>query len=438
MILIVDDHLDICRSLSQNFELRDHACVLAHDFAQARDQFERLTIDLILLDLALGGESGMDVLKHVQEVNPNIPVIMITGHGSVNAAVEAMKLGAVDFVQKPIQFESLLVRVEQALTLSHLREQNQVLVERLGDVSPSIQTRSPHVESLLSQAQRLAETNIPIMIQGESGTGKELMAEFIHVHSRRQFKPFKHINCAALAENLLDDELFGHEKGAFTGALQKREGLFESADGGTLHLDEIGDMALSTQAKVLRVLQNKELRRLGGSENIYVDIRIVASTNKDLEKMVQDGSFREDLYYRLKVASLVMPALKHRIEDLELMCPDILKRFAFEHNRRICRLSDEVLQQFREYPWPGNIRELKNVLQVAATLCEGELIEVKDLKHAFAHRAPTPAPSDNLKGQERETIARVLDECEGNKSLAAEKLSISRKTLYNKISKYGL
>jgi DNA-binding NtrC family response regulator len=466
VILIIDDNPQICRSIAQNFEIRGFDSLKAHSSHEALQILVENHPKVILLDLALGEESGLDLLKELQKQYSSIPVIMITGHGSVVSAVEAMKCGAQDFIQKPIQFESLFARVEQCIKFSKLKEEHQDLQKKIKESTPIIQTKSQKVLQLLEQAQKLSETNIPVMVQGESGTGKELMAEYIHSHSARKFKPFKQVNCAALAESLLDDELFGHEKGAFTGATQRRKGLFESAHQGTLHLDEIGDMALNTQAKVLRVIQNKELRRLGGTENIKVDIRLIASTNKNLEQMVQQGSFREDLYYRLNVANLQMLPLCQRVEDLDILCPDILKEFAFEHNRKMCSISANAMERILAHPWPGNIRELKNVLQVAATLCKNDLIEPQDLQLYHQNKVPNPQIRDHtqhshtnshrqndvdedqmhehdmndqsLKGHERDIIQKVLLECGGNKSQAADKLSISRKTLYNKISKYGL
>lgn len=436
-VLLIDDQTAICRSLSQNFEIREMYCYIAHDQSDALTQLEKHKVDIILLDLALGEESGLDVLEELQKRHSDIPVIMITGHGSIHSAVLAMKKGAQDFVQKPITFESLLLRIEQCLEMKSLKVENQDLQQCISEALPIIHTCNEQVQDLLQKAEQLASTNIPVMIQGESGTGKEHMAKFIHHKSPRQHKPFRQINCAALSEQLLDGELFGHEKGAFTGANAMRQGLFESANHGTLHMDEIGDMSLSTQTKVLRVLQNKEIRRLGSNVNLPIDIRIVASTNKNLEDMVQKGEFREDLYYRLKVASIVMPPLRSRIDDLEILCPEILKNFAYEHNRRICELSSEAMQCLKQHPWPGNIRELKNVLQVAATLCRDDLITDSDLLSTLHHTKSTQT-SSKWRDQEKDIIEKALQEAQGNKSLAAEKLSISRKTLYNKIAKYGL
>jgi two-component system, NtrC family, response regulator AtoC len=436
-LLIIDDNSEVCRSLKQNFEIRDFLVHVAYDSSQALAIFSNKSPDLVLLDLSLGHENGLEILQKLKSRDLICPIIMMTGFGSVEKAVLAMKYGAFDFIQKPLNFDSLFNLVNHAIKLTQLTVENQQLKQNLGAGNPLIKSQQPEVMALLEKAKKLAQTNIPILILGESGSGKELLAQFVHHHSKRNSQKFEHVNCAALSESLLDDELFGHEKGAFTTAHNKRLGLFEQAHGGSLHLDELGDMALNTQAKILRVIQNNEIRRLGGDSVIMVDIRIIASTNQDLYQLIQEKLFREDLYFRLNAAVLRVPPLRERKEDLALLAEDILRDFAFENSQRLCYLSNSALASLKEYHWPGNIRELKNILHVSATLCKNREITPNDLPHPFTQVVDI-AQDFSLNTQERASIENVLLQCEHNKSKAAELLAISRKTLYNKMKKYGL
>ncbi len=319
----------------------------------------------------LGEESGIDVLTRLLAVDKNVPIVMITAYASVESAVQSLKLGAFDYVKKPLDFDELLKTVRKACEFSRLREENTRLKSRLKELSATIVTNDRQVEALIRKVEKLADTDLPVLICGESGTGKEVLADYIHATSARSAAPMVKINCVAFPETLLDNELFGHERGAYTGADSMFKGLFEKADGSTLFLDEIGDMPLSIQAKILRTLQDKEIRRLGGNQTIRVDVRFIAATNKDVAELIGKGQFREDLYYRLNAAVLSLPPLRERREDVPLLVEHFLAAGK--------AVSPDVMERFLRYDWPGNVRELKNVVTYAAAMCSGSMIEAEDL-----------------------------------------------------------
>jgi DNA-binding NtrC family response regulator len=434
-ILIIDDKIKVCKSLAQNFEHLDYRTLIATNSREALTAFSASRADVVLLDIMLGEESGIDLLKKLQAVDKTVPVIMITAFASVETAVLSLKLGAFDYVKKPLDFDELLKTVEKALEFSKLREENSNLKSRLRELSATIVTDDPLMIALRNKVERLAATELPILIGGESGTGKEVFADYIHAASARSAMPMVKINCVALPETLLDNELFGHEKGAYTGADSAFKGLFEKADGSTLFLDEIGDMPLNIQAKILRTLQNNEIRRLGGSETIKVDVRFIAATNKDLVELIKKNLFREDLYYRLNAAVLSVPSLRERKGDIPLLARHFLAERSVGDRKE---LSTEVAARFQSYDWPGNVRELKNVVNYAAAMSLGERIEMEDLPVHFLGGGHDLGPIDIRQDMERDLIVRTLQSTKYNRSKTAEMLNMSRKTLYSKMVKYGL
>ncbi len=434
-ILIVDDKVKVCVSLAQNFEHLDYHTVIVTGVKEALSAFSAGGIDVVLLDIMLGKESGIDLLKNLQAINKAIPVIMITAFASVETAVQSLKLGAFDYVKKPIDFDELLIIVEKALEFSRLQTENTNLKSRLRELSVTIISSDSHMTELRNKMDRLAQTDLPVLVLGESGTGKEVLADYIHAASSRSALPMVKINCVAFAETLLDNELFGHEKGAYTGADSIFKGLFEKADKSTLFLDEIGDMPLSIQAKILRTLQNSEIRRLGGSATIKIDVRFIAATNKDLLDLIRKNLFREDLYYRLNAAVLTVPPLRERKGDIPLL----VDHFLAEHIGN-CRkeLSHDVAKRFLDYSWPGNVRELKNVLSYATAMSRGACIEMEDLPVNLFGKGDNYESVDIRQDMDKDLIIRILQNTKYNRSKTAEILNMSRKTLYNKMEKYGL
>lgn len=399
---------------------------------------ENSAVSAVLLDIVLGREDGLEVLQRLTLFDKSLPVIMITGYGSIETAVKAVKAGAFDYVQKPLVFNKLLKVVENAIKTPDLKIQSSPLKCRSAELPDRIITQNKQMMELCRKAERLAATDMPVLILGENGTGKELLAHFIHNHSSRNTKSLNCINCAAFPESLLDNELFGHEKGAYTGANCTFSGIFEKADGGSLLLDEIGDMAPATQAKILRTLQNNEIRRIGGSRSIRIDVRFIASTNKDLRRLIDEGRFREDLFYRINAATLLVPPLRERINDIPVIVDYFLKLYSKNNAKKVARISDQTLNCFCGYQWPGNIRELKNTISYAATMTNNDCIEVEDLPSSFCNDSKA-APDGNIREEtEKMIILRMLKQADYNKKKAAKLLNISRKTLYNKLKKYGI
>ncbi len=426
-ILVVDDNESIYKSLRLNFRQRGLECVWAANGTQAVAAVKRGDIACVLMDLSLGPENGIEVMRDLQAIRPEIPVIIITGFGTFESAVKAIKLGARDFLPKPLEFGRLYQAVREALRLEPPASPD----PPDGD---GLISQDFVVQSLCKKARQFAKSDLPILITGESGTGKELLASLVHRSSPRARLPFLHINCSAFADTLVDNELFGHEKGAFTGAVDAHPGLFEQADGGTLHLDEIGDMSLATQAKILRVLEEGVVRRLGGMRDIRVNVRIVASTNKKLDSLIEDGRFRQDLFFRLNAVALHIPPLRERRGDVKILSEYFLKQGLDDSCGK--RFSPEAEKILDQYSWPGNVRELRNVVKVCLLVTESDLIEAEDLPDFVRHPASTK--TTRLTAAERDVIRRTLAESHGNKSQAAERLGISRRTLYTKMERYGL
>lgn len=437
-ILVVDDITTLCKSLTRNFTQYGYTCFTAQNSRAALDIFLNNEVDLVLLDVRLGEENGIELLQQLLDLNSNLPVIMITAFATVEAAVRSIKVGAFDYIQKPINFKKLLKIVENALQLLDLRVENERLKNRLHELGAPIISNNPDMLKLGRKAKKLAPTELPILIYGESGTGKELIADFIHSNSKRSSNEILKINCSAFPESLLDNELFGHERGAYTGANAIYKGVFERAHRCTLFFDEIGDMPLSIQAKILRTIQNCEIRRLGGKEKISVDIRFLAATNKDLESLIYEKRFREDLFYRLNAATLYLPPLRERRDDIPPLVDYFLREFSRGNGGNLKVPDQRVLARLLEYDWPGNIRELKNTVNYAATVSTEERITLDDLPPHFLHGSGSASSTNVRQRVERELILSMLRKTNNNKTKAAQLLNMSRKTLYNKMSMYEI
>ncbi len=440
-ILIIDDKEKLCRILKKDFEHMACKAEYALNTYETREKMKIYSPDVIILDLRLGNESGLNLLKELKTTHQHIPVIMVTGYGTIENAVEAVKLGAYDYIQKPVNFNEIHQRVLNAASHKHLRDENIELKGQLKLDNNILITQNQNMLDMLEKLRKLSERNFPILITGESGTGKELIADFIHHHSTRKLKKIYKVNCAALPENLLDNELFGHEKGAYTGADKIFKGIFERANEATLFLDEIGDMPLEIQAKILRTLQNNEIRRLGGKSIIHVDVRVIGATNKDIHEMVNKGQFREDLFYRLNLAMIEVPSLRERREDILLLVDFFLRELSETLGNHLKSLSNEVLKIIKNYSWPGNIRELRNVIHYMEAISDSDIITLQDLPPNLLQTSVqeenkfTKKPGDSM---EEKLIRETLKSCRYNKKKTAEFLKISRKTLYNKLEKYGI
>jgi DNA-binding NtrC family response regulator len=437
-ILIIDDKIKVCESLAQNFRELGYISHSATGSSEAIRLYLNEKISAVILDVKLGEENGIDVLKHLLSLNSKVPIVMITAYATIETAVESIKLGAFDYLQKPINFDKLETVVKNAIRLKQLEEENLKFRSRLSDFSSRLVTQSSQMLELCRKARQLAATDLPILICGESGTGKELLADFIHSCSRQSCNKIVKINCSAFAESLLDNELFGHDKGAYTGADSTYQGVFERAHNSTLFLDEIGDMPLSIQSKILRTLQDKELRRVGGKAAIKMNVRFIAATNKNLQVLLAEQKFREDLFYRLNAATLSIPPLRQRREDIPPLVAHFLADFQANDSKKQKQLSEQAMSFFMNYDWPGNVRELKNALHYAVAISIKDPIDIDDLPPGFM-KQETSERSGNIRDKmEKELILSMLQKADNNKKKAAELLNMSRKTLYNKIQKYGI
>ncbi|UCC21948.1 MAG: sigma-54-dependent Fis family transcriptional regulator [Planctomycetota bacterium] len=443
-ILVIDDEESMRDSCRQALSKGGNKVEVAEDGSKGLSIFEKESFDLVILDLKMPGLSGMEVLQKMKERDPEIVVIVITGYATVESAVEAMKLGAYDFIPKPFTPESLRLIVNRALQKRRLSLENILLraelKDRFGETVVVGTSRSMQkVEELVRQ---VGPTDSTVLISGETGTGKELVARAIHAQSDRRDKPFVVVDCGGLVENLFESELFGHVKGSFTGATETKYGRFEAANGGTVFLDEIGNISTSIQAKLLRVLQEKEITRVGSSQVIKVDVRIIAATNKDLLECVKAETFREDLFYRLSVVPIVLPALRERREDIPVLANHFLKKYNKKREKSVKAISEEAMQVLTEYDWLGNVRELENVIERAVVLTKGGVIEAGDLWYYELSREEAPSSdSDEAKALadvEREHIERTFRKLDGRIGETAEALGINRKTLRLKLKKYGI
>jgi DNA-binding NtrC family response regulator len=439
-VLIVDDEV-MAKCLADLLGHAGYSCATCTDGAKAYDAVLAESPDLVLTDLRIPGGSGMDLLKKVRTRRPALPVILLTAFATVDAAVEAMREGAVDFLAKPFLPEELLAKIRGGVERSRARGENRVTVfqgsHALWEVMAA--SRSPRMRELFSLAEKTAATESRVLITGESGTGKELVARLIHRLSLRRDRGFFPVNCAALTETLLESELFGHERGAFTGAVSTRKGIFEVASEGTLFLDEVATTSGAFQAKLLRAVETGEFTRVGGTQPIRSQARIIAATNTDLPRAVEAGTFRGDLLYRLRVVHLLLPPLRERPEDIPMLAEFLLRKQAGRLGKSVARISDEALQALVRYRWPGNIRELENVLERAVIVAAGDTLTVRDLPaDVGGPAAAIPSGAGVIEAMERTLIEKVLEECGWNKSKAARRLGIGRRTLYSKAAKYGI
>ena len=441
-LLVADDDPAVRQSLERTLTREGYRVLLAPDGQAALERLQGGGIDLVLSDLKMPGLTGLELLRAAKVVAPEVDVIMLTAFGTVEEAVKAMKEGASDFLTKPFQRAQLLRVIRQALERRALIEQNRALQRRLDDLlrQGNIIGASPAFRRMMTLVDQVASSSATVLIQGESGTGKELVAQAIHERSPRRNGPFVAVNCAALPETLLESELFGYEKGAFTGAAGRKEGRFELADGGTLFLDEVADLSPVTQPKILRVLQEGEFERVGGTKTLRVDVRIVAATNQDLAALVRDKRFRDDLYYRLNVITITAPPLRERREDVRVLAEHFLRVYAAKNNRRLQEgLSEEALRRLEAHPWPGNVRELENVIERAVVLARGARVEVTDLPESVAGATPLPEGTITFKigtplaEIEQVVLDQTLRATKGNKTLTARILGIDPKTVFRKL-----
>jgi len=445
-ILIVEDEAKMRRLLELNLAEEGWTTFSAGDAESGLKIFRQETVDLVLTDFKLPGMDGLELLKAIRHANSETPVVMMTAYGNVETAVEAMKNGASNYVLKPFSLEEIKLVVHKELDVRQLRAENRTLREELGHryEYPNIVARSPQMQEVLAAVERVAPTNSTVLIGGESGVGKELIARAIHQRSRRSSGPFVKINCTAIPENLLESELFGYEKGAFTGATASKPGKFELADKGTLFLDEIGDVPTATQAKLLRVLQEREFERLGGTRTIKVDVRLIAATNRDLRAALEDGTFRQDLYYRLNVVPIDVPPLRSHKEDIPGLVELFLEKNRKNIGKSIRGVAPQALQVLTSFHWPGNVRELENIIERSATFAKGELIEPQDI-HLDSEPGKSPSSTPNFLPQgmtldqwEDEMIRESLRRSGGNKSQAARLLGLSRNALRYRLTKIGI
>jgi two-component system response regulator HydG len=442
-ILVVDDdsaHRTMLRTLLAGW---GYTISEADDGSTAVQKVHEQAFDLILMDIRMIKVSGLEALTEIKAFNPAIPVIIMTAYSSVESAVEALKNGAYDYLTKPLDFDELRLTMQRAMDHTHLREENRLLKESLGRQfdARNIIGRSQAMVKLLESVAQVAASEATVLITGESGTGKEMIAGAIHFNSLRKDGPFVRINCAAITETLLESELFGHEKGAFTGAHRRKEGRFVQAHGGSLFLDEISEMSQAMQVKLLRVLQERELTRVGGEDAVKVDVRVIAATNRDLLQDMEAGRFREDLYYRLNVVNLLVPPLRQRREDIPLLAQHFLKRFSEKNRKNFKGITPQAMDSLLKHDWPGNVREIMNAVERGVVLGRSEYLDVDDLPlltdESGAGRGDSPLRQElSLEEAEKSAILKALESTGGNKSEAARRLGITRKTLTAKLKKY--
>jgi DNA-binding NtrC family response regulator len=438
-VLIVDDEFSMRDSLVHWFEKDGYRTGGAQDGREALQRLDEQDWDAVLLDIKMPGMDGLELQRRIREVDPDLPIIMITAFASVDSAVQALKEGAFDYVTKPIDPDELSHLVRRAVEKRRLQRENAQLrrsVDQLSTPMTIIGASGP-MSKVMELVSSVAQTDTTVLIRGESGTGKELIAQTIHANSRRRYFPIVPVNCGAVPESLLESELFGHEKGAFTGAQYRRKGKLEMADGGTLFLDEVGTISLPMQVNLLRVLETKEFNRLGGTKPVRVDFRVICATNQDLERQVKEGTFREDLYFRLNVVTISLPPLRERRQDIPILAQHLLTKYAQEMNRSFTGFDPAAMDLLVRYEWPGNVRELANAVERALVVGRGPTVLAEDLPMRL-NAASGPPAGDSLADVEKAQIRMILERTGGNITRAAEILAIDRVTLYNKIKKYGL
>ncbi|MCM2256657.1 MAG: sigma-54 dependent transcriptional regulator [Vicinamibacteria bacterium] len=452
-ILVVDDETGVRSSLSGVLSDEGYHVEAVGSGEACLQALENRRYDLVLLDVWLPGMDGLQTLERLRAQDARVPVIVISGHGNIETAVKAVRMGAIDFVEKPLSLEKTLLVVKNALRQGQLEAENQALREQVSQKFVMV-GEGPRIHALRAQIAQAAPSNGRVLIYGENGTGKELVARQIHLQSRRASGPFVEVNCAAIPEELIESELFGHVKGSFTGALASRKGKFELADGGTLFLDEIGDMTLKTQAKVLRALQEQRIEPVGGTASVEVDVRVIAATNKRLEDEIRKGAFREDLFFRLNVLPFEVPPLRERHEDIALLARHFVAELSAEYGRRPREIAPEALGALAGHAWPGNVRELRNVIERMVIMAPGERIEAADLPAPLGGGLVLPMAAASTGGGERlrdfpslaearddfekRYILQKYEECGGNMSRTAEALQVERSNLYRKMKGFGL
>lgn len=445
-LLIADDEKNIRSGLQLTFEDEGYKVLTAADGNEAWDCVQKNIIDLVITDLRMPGMDGNELIKRVASSYPTLPVIVLTGHGTIETAVETMREGAIDFFTKPVDIDKLSLVVKKTIAASQLAEQNRKLAEEIDKLKRQqgygrIIGKSGKIAQLMQTVNQVASTKATVLITGESGTGKELVAEAVQQLSPRRDKPYIKVHCASLSPSLLEDELFGHEKGAFTGAVAQKKGRFELADGGTLFLDEIGEIDQATQVKLLRVLQEKQFERVGGEKTLTVDVRVICATNRDLYKEMQEGRFREDLYYRLNVVHIEVPPLRERKEDIDLLATSFISTFNSEDGRKIEGFTPQARKALFSYSWPGNVRELRNSIESAVVLSKGKVIDIDDLPPQIRDTGGECTVTFNLPvtmdEAEMRLILETISYAKGNKTKAADLLGIGRKTLHRKLAEHN-
>jgi len=446
-ILICDDEKNIREGLGMALELDGYQTILAEDGKVAWKLLNKNEVDLVITDLRMEGMSGEELLKKIVASYPNIPVVILTGHGTIETAVDAMRDGAVDFFTKPVDLDRLSILVKKSLKNKDMAEELEKVRGELNSLRAQNKYskmigNSEKIKQLMNTIAQVAPSKVSVLVTGESGVGKELVADAIHQLSDRSNGPFIKVHCAALNGNLLESELFGHEKGSFTGAITQQKGRFELADGGTIFLDEIGEIDMPTQIKILRVLQERQFERVGGSQTLSVDVRIVAATNRDLQEEIKKGTFREDLFYRLNVVHLDVAPLRERKEDIPLLMTAFLDQANKENHREVKGLSTQAKNALFRYDWPGNIRELRNCIEASVVLCKSDMIELSDLPPQISGSdASAKVDLDvgiTIAEGEKRLIMSTISACKGNKTKAAQILGIGRKTLHRKLQEYQL
>lgn len=446
-ILIVEDDPDGARSITEAAEDAGFEVMLAMSGREGVDKFRNDPTDLVLSDLVLPDVDGIEVMRQIRGIAPEVPVLIMTAYGSVESSVNAMHAGAYDYVTKPLDLDEIQSKLRRAAETGQLRRQVGRLSATVRDrfTATAMVANSPAMRNVLRQIEALADTSATVMIQGESGVGKELVARALHVDSQRASAPFVAVNCGAFNESLLESELFGHEKGAFTGATSRHAGAFERADGGTLFLDEIGDAQASVQVKLLRALEEREIRRVGGSESFKVNVRLISASNRDLQEMIADGTFREDLFYRVNVVNITLPPLRHRREDIRPLADRFIANAMHEHKRQINNVESAFYERLEKYEWPGNIRQLRNVVESAVLLCHDQTLRAAALNlpdnlsgNLENNRHVTFPPGMTLAEIEKAVLEQSLTLYQGNRTLTAEKLGLSRRTIQRKIKEHQL
>ena len=448
-ILVVEDEAKMRRLLELDLSEEGHRVLTAADAEQGLKLLRQESVDVVVTDLKLPGMDGLEFLQAVKRTNAALPVVVMTAFGTVETAVEAMKAGASDYVLKPFSLAEMKMVIQKELDVRRLREENRTLREALGQryAHPNVVTSSAKMQEVMATVERIAPTNATVLLGGESGVGKDMIARVLHEKSRRASGPFIKINSTAIPENLLESELFGYEKGAFTGASGTKPGKFEMADKGTLFLDEIGDVPPATQVKLLRVLQEREFERLGGTRTLKVDVRLVAATNRDLRAALEEGTFREDLYYRLNVVPIDIPPLRDHKEDIPELVQLFIERFSRGSGKPVTGIRPDALQLLMDFHWPGNVRELENVIERACALATGEVLEVADVHVDSGRAKPASGPPEagpllpegvTLEQWEDEMIREALRRTAGNKSRAARTLGLSRNALRYRLTRMGI